>query len=237
MTTRTPACVIVWLQPDLKRSLPTWWSPRYQSLHWKMTSGDKWRQVKPPLTRRQVNYSLLRHFKDILKDWIGYRRWLMSSHSLPPVDFNKWRVVIHFLTSLPPPPINQCYFRFPLRRGVFPGRLTGGAGPVRHPGDEPLLFAGRLSPVALVLVGVSVGAAHGDVVFVALEIKHNQMLIKRLKVTAAAHRNKQLRTWWWWDTSSREECGGFSVNDGDLTKLKIQRLWVASSSSHFINLQ
>lgn len=77
---------------------------------------------------------------------------------------------------------------------VFPGRLTGGAGPVRHPGDEPLLFAGRLSPVALVLVGVSVGAAHGDVVFVALEIKHNQMLIKRLKVTAAAHRTKQLQT-------------------------------------------
>jgi len=56
-------------------------------------------------------------------------------------------------------------------------RLTGGAGPVGHPGDEPLLFAGRLSPVALVLVGVSVRAAHWDVVFVALQIKHNQMLI------------------------------------------------------------
>lgn len=56
--------------------------------------------------------------------------------------------------------------------------LTGGAGPVGHPGDESLLFAGRLSPVALVLVGVSVWAAHRDVVFVTLEIKHNQMLIK-----------------------------------------------------------
>lgn len=56
--------------------------------------------------------------------------------------------------------------------------LTGGAGPVGHPGDESLLLAGRLSPVALVLVGVSVWAAHRDVVFVTLEIKHNQMLIK-----------------------------------------------------------
>lgn len=56
--------------------------------------------------------------------------------------------------------------------------LTGGAGPVGHPGDESLLFAGRLSPVALVLVGVSVWAAHRDVVFVTLEIKHNQMLTK-----------------------------------------------------------
>lgn len=41
------------------------------------------------------------------------------------------------------------------------------------------MFAGRLAPVALVLVGVSVGAAHGDVVFVALEIEHNQMLAER----------------------------------------------------------
>lgn len=56
---------------------------------------------------------------------------------------------------------------------MFPCRLTGGAGPVGHAGDEPLLFAGRLAPVALVLVGVAVGAAHRDVVFVALKIKHN----------------------------------------------------------------
>lgn len=101
MSTWPPGCAIVWLLPDQKWSLSTWWSALHQSLHWNMTSGDKWRQVKSPLTRRQVNYSLLRHFKDILNDWIGYRHWLMSSHSLPPVDFNKWRVVIHFLTSLP----------------------------------------------------------------------------------------------------------------------------------------
>lgn len=101
MSTWPPGCAIVWLLPDQKWSLSTWWSALHQSLHWNMTSGDKWRQVKSPLTRRQVNYSLLRHFKDILNYWIGYRHWLMSSHSLPPVDFNKWRVVIHFLTSLP----------------------------------------------------------------------------------------------------------------------------------------
>lgn len=51
-------------------------------------------------------------------------------------------------------------------------RLTCGAGAVRDSGDEPLLFAGRLAPVALVLVGVPVGAAHRDEVFVALEYKH-----------------------------------------------------------------
>lgn len=50
---------------------------------------------------------------------------------------------------------------------------TGRAGPVGHAGDESLLFAGRLAAVTLVLVGVSVGAAHGDVVFVALGRKHN----------------------------------------------------------------
>lgn len=46
---------------------------------------------------------------------------------------------------------------------------TGGAGPLRRPGDEALLPAGRLQPVALVLVGVAVGAAHGHVVFVTLQ--------------------------------------------------------------------
>lgn len=51
--------------------------------------------------------------------------------------------------------------------------LTGRAGPVGHAGDESLLFAGRLAAVTLVLVGVSVGAAHGNVVFVALGRKHN----------------------------------------------------------------
>lgn len=64
----------------------------------------------------------------------------MSSHTRPLVETMKWRAVIHF--SLEP--------------GVFPGGLTSGAGTVGHPGDESLLFAGRLSPVALVLVGVSV---------------------------------------------------------------------------------
>lgn len=48
---------------------------------------------------------------------------------------------------------------------------TGVAGPLGHPGDEPLLFAGRLQPVTLVLVGVPVGAAHRHVVFVTLDIK------------------------------------------------------------------
>lgn len=54
--------------------------------------------------------------------------------------------------------------------------LTGRAGPVGHAGDEPLLFAGRLAAVTLVLVGVTVGAAHGDVVFVALGRKHTVKL-------------------------------------------------------------
>lgn len=53
---------------------------------------------------------------------------------------------------------------------------THGAGPLGHPRDEPLLFAGCLSPVALVLVGVSVGTAHGYVVFVALKIKSQRQL-------------------------------------------------------------
>lgn len=52
-------------------------------------------------------------------------------------------------------------------------RLTDRARPVRHSGDEPLLFAGRLPSVAFILVGVSVGAAHWLVVFVALWSKHN----------------------------------------------------------------
>lgn len=144
-----------------------------------MTGRTKWRQVMSLFMRQQLNYFLRRHFKNILNDWILYRHWLMSSHTLPPLDINKWRAVIHFLTNPPPPSINQCYFRFPWRwPRVFPGRLTGGAGPVGHSGDESLLFTGRLSPVALVLVGVSVWSAHRDVVFVALEIKHNQMLIK-----------------------------------------------------------
>lgn len=50
--------------------------------------------------------------------------------------------------------------------------LTCGAGAVGDSGDEPLLFAGRLAPVALVLVGVPVRAAHRDKVFVALEHEH-----------------------------------------------------------------
>ena len=56
--------------------------------------------------------------------------------------------------------------------------LTGGAGPVGHPRDGPLQFAGRLPPVALVLVGVSVGSAHGHIVFAALEIKHSATLMR-----------------------------------------------------------
>lgn len=49
---------------------------------------------------------------------------------------------------------------------------THRAGSFRHPGDEPLLLAGCLLPVALVLVRVPVGAAHGDVVFVALQTEN-----------------------------------------------------------------
>lgn len=53
-------------------------------------------------------------------------------------------------------------------------RPTDGAGPLRRPGDEALLLAGRLQPVALVLVGVAVGAAHGDVVLVTLRSRHTE---------------------------------------------------------------
>lgn len=95
---------------------------------------------------------------------------LMSSHTLPQVNISKWRAALNqselFQVSICADPV------------YFHRRLTGGAGTARHAGDESLLFAGRLSPVAFVLVGVSVWAAHGDVAFVALKIKHNQMLIK-----------------------------------------------------------
>lgn len=58
----------------------------------------------------------------------------------------------------------------PLGEGLLLSvRPTDGAGPVGHPGDEALLLAGRLQPVALVLVGVAVGAAHGHVVLVTLQ--------------------------------------------------------------------
>lgn len=60
-----------------------------------------------------------------------------------------------------------------LKMAAVTPTLTGRAGPVRHAGDESLLFAGRLAAVTLVLVGVSVGAAHGNVVFVALGRKYN----------------------------------------------------------------
>lgn len=85
----------------------------------------------------------------------------MSSHTLPQLNISKWRAAL-----------NQSeLFQVSIRAGpaYVQRRLTGGAGAVRHAGDEPLLFAGRLSPVAFVLVGVAVWAAHGDVVFVALE--------------------------------------------------------------------
>lgn len=52
--------------------------------------------------------------------------------------------------------------------------LTSRAGPVRRPSDEPLLLAGCLSPVAFILVGVSIRAAHWDVVFVALKMKNTK---------------------------------------------------------------
>lgn len=44
------------------------------------------------------------------------------------------------------------------------------AGPIGHFADEPLVFAGGLASVALVLVSVSIRTAHRDVVLMALEL-------------------------------------------------------------------
>lgn len=104
--------------------------------------------------------------------WLAWCYELTALTSPPSATGRSRRAVIHIWTAKQP-------WRW---RCVFRGRLTGGAGPVGHPRDGPLLFAGRLPPVALVLVGVSVGSAHGHVVFAALEIKHSSMLM-RLRVT------------------------------------------------------